>query len=52
MRRLETFGWLIIQYYDNRHMRGGYNIHTLINGKTITTESEMLLSEDSLTVKQ
>jgi len=34
-----TFKGLINSYYDNRHMRGRYNIHVLFHGKTLTKES-------------
>jgi len=33
MRQIEPLGWLIVLFYNNRHMRGRYNIHALFHEK-------------------
>jgi len=49
---MEPLGWLIITYYDNRRMRGRYNIHALFHGKAVTTESKLVRSEGTFKFKQ
>jgi len=34
---MEILEWLINSYYDNRHMKGLYNIHALLHGNTVTS---------------